>query len=110
MAQEVQRVGHRYVVQTPNYFFPMEPHFLFLGFHWLPLSTRTFLLTHFDLGWNPRVPDARDARTVVESVRLLGKQQFQALFPGETIYEEKLFGLTKSFMAYNGWASEPARS
>ncbi|HXV96936.1 MAG TPA: class I SAM-dependent methyltransferase, partial [Anaerolineae bacterium] len=58
MAQEVQRVGRRYFVQTPNYFFPIEPHFLFLGFQWLPLSTRTWLLQHFNLGWIPRIPEA----------------------------------------------------
>lgn len=105
MAQEVQRVGRCYFVQTPNYFFPIEPHFLFLGFQWLPVSTRTWLLQHFNLGWIPRVPEAEAAKKVVESIRLLRKKEFVALFPGATIYEEKFFGLTKSFIAYQGWRS-----
>lgn len=54
MAQEVQRVGRHHFVQTPNYFFPIEPHFLFVGFQWLPISTRVFLLSHFDLGWRKK--------------------------------------------------------
>ncbi|HXV41867.1 MAG TPA: methyltransferase domain-containing protein [Anaerolineae bacterium] len=105
MAQEVQRVGRRYFVQTPNYFFPIEPHFLFLGFQWLPIPTRTWLLQHFNLGWIPRIPEVEEAKRVVESIRLLRKKEFVALFPGATIYEEKFFGLTKSFIAYRGWCS-----
>jgi hypothetical protein len=105
MAQEVQRVGRCYFVQTPNYFFPIEPHFLFLGFQWLPVSSRAWLLRHFNLGWMPRVPEAEAAKKVVESIRLLRKKEFVTLFPGATIYEEKFFGLTKSFIAYQGWRS-----
>lgn len=29
MAREIQRVGKRYFIQTPNKSFPIEPHFLF---------------------------------------------------------------------------------
>jgi 2-polyprenyl-3-methyl-5-hydroxy-6-metoxy-1,4-benzoquinol methylase len=100
MAQEVQRVGKRYFVQTPNYFFPIEPHFLFLGFHWLPVSTRAFLINHFDLGWMKRVPDVNEARNVVKNIRLLRKKELLSLFLEAELYEEKFFGLTKSFIAY----------
>ena len=31
MAAEIQRVGRRYFVQTPNKYFPLEPHFLTPG-------------------------------------------------------------------------------
>src|SRR6185436_2553105 len=37
MANEVQRLGRRYFLQTPSYGFPLEPHFFTLGFHWLPV-------------------------------------------------------------------------
>ena len=42
-AGEMQRVGRRYFVQTPNRWFPVEPHFLFPGFQFLPLSLRAQL-------------------------------------------------------------------
>jgi len=103
MAQEVRRVGKRYFVQTPNYFFPIEPHFLFPGFQWLPLSTRTFLINHFNLGWIKKESDPVKARETVEDIRLLRKHDLISLFPQAKLYEEKLFGLTKSFVVYDGW-------
>jgi len=103
MAQEVQRVGKRYFLQTPNYCFPIEPHFLFPGFQWLPLWTRTFLITHFNLGWVKRISDPEEARTLVETTRLLRRRELHELFPTAELYEERLFHLTKSFVVYEHW-------
>ena len=75
MAREVQRVGQRYLVQTPNYFFPIEPHLVFLGFQWLPATARVWLVQHFDLGWCKRRPDRESARQLVNSIRLLRKRE-----------------------------------
>ena len=103
MASEVCRVGKRYFIQTPNKYFPLEPHFLFPFFQFLPLKTKVLLLRHFKLGWFEKTSDEVKAREIVESVRLLTKRKFIALFPEANIYEEKVFGLTKSFIAYGGW-------
>lgn len=103
MAQEIQRVGRRYFVQTPARSFPLEPHFLFPGFQYLPLGFRVALLQRFRLGWMPRQPDFLQAVHDVESVRLLSKREFVALFPRARLYEERVFGLCKSFVAYGGW-------
>ena len=103
MAKEIHRVGKRYFVQTPNYFFPIEPHFLFLGFHWLPASARIYLIRKFKLGWVKKTPDLDEAKTLVDSIQLLKKKELIALFPQANIYEEKLLGMTKSFVVYNAW-------
>ena len=103
MAREIRRVGKRYFVQTPNYLFPIEPHFLFPGFQWLPIRARVFLIRNLNLGWMKRIPDPERARELIESVRLLRKGELLALFPGASLYEEKVIGLTKSFVVYGGW-------
>lgn len=103
MADEVMRVGKRYFIQTPNRYFPLEPHFLFPFFQFLPVSVRVRLLQRFNLGWFPRTPDEAEAREIVESIRLLGKKEFWDLFPTARLYEEKILWMTKSFIAYGGW-------
>jgi ubiquinone/menaquinone biosynthesis C-methylase UbiE len=103
MAQEVARVGKRYFIQTPNYWFPMEPHFLVPGFQWLPIALRVWLIRHFNLGWHQQIKDLEQARDLVNHTRLLTKKEFRSLFPQANLYEEKLFGLTKSFILYAGW-------
>ena len=39
-AAELRRVGRGWFVQTPAFSFPLEPHSLLPGAHWLPLRTR----------------------------------------------------------------------
>jgi hypothetical protein len=103
MANEISRIGRRFFVQTPNKRFPLEPHFLFPWFQYLPLSARAWLVNRFDVGWYKRIPDVRAARAEVESIQLLTKKKFGNLFPGARIQEEKIAGLTKSFVAIGGW-------
>jgi Methyltransferase domain len=104
MAEEVKRVGKRYFLQTPNRFFPVEPHFLFPLFQFLPLSARTFLVRRFDLGFYGRGRISKEeAREIVSSIRLLTEKELRSLFPGGTLYKEKFLGLNKSFIVYGGW-------
>lgn len=100
MAEEIRRVGRRYYVQTPNRYFPIEPHFMFPFFQFLPVSWRTWLVRHFELGWIPKLPDALEAQRMVESVRLLDRSQMRRLFPDARIFDERFGGLVKSFVAY----------
>lgn len=100
MAREVRRVGRGYFVQTPNRYFPLEPHFLVPGWQFAPVSVRTFLLQQKDLGWVRRVKDRSLARAVVESIRLLTLEEIQVAFPDGKIYHERICFLTKSFVAW----------
>lgn len=103
MASEVQRVGRRYFVQTPNYYFPLEPHFLFPFFQFLPVEARARLLTKRALGWYPRCASLDEARHVVQTVRLLTSTELRAMFPNAKLYRERVAGMTKSLVAYGGW-------
>jgi SAM-dependent methyltransferase len=103
MANEVRRVGKRYFIQTPNRFFPLEPHFLVPGFQFFPLGLRAWMVSRFDVGWYRRIPDIHQARAEVESVRLLSRADLRGLFPEAHIYEERFAGIVKSFVAYGGW-------
>jgi hypothetical protein len=105
MATEIRRVGKRYFVQTPNRYFPLEPHFLTPGFQYLPVGARAWLVSHFSLGWYPRIADRAHALREVEQIVLLSARQVRDLFPGARIYRERVLGLTKSFVAYSGWGS-----
>jgi hypothetical protein len=108
MAREIERVGKYYYVQTPNRMFPVEPHFLFPGFQFLPIAARTWLLQHFDLGWHPRTRDYEKAREQVAGIRLLSGREMRMLFPRATLYRERLFGLTKSYVAHGASSVETA--
>ncbi|MDH3214012.1 MAG: class I SAM-dependent methyltransferase [Myxococcales bacterium] len=107
MAGEIRRVGRRYFVQTPNRHFPVEPHFVFPLFQFLPLALRVLLLRRFSLGWVPRMPDAAEARAFVRSIRLLTGRELAGLFPGATLHRERVCGLTKSFVATDGFDAPP---
>jgi hypothetical protein len=106
MAREIQRVGRRYFVQTPNRYFPIEPHFGVPFFQFLPLGVRAWLIHHFKLGAFNRNPDPQVARQRAASVNLLSRRRLSRLFEGAAIYEERIFGLNKSFIAYAGWDAE----
>jgi hypothetical protein len=100
MATEVKRVGRRYYVQTPNRYFPIEPHFVFPLFQFLPVAARASLVQRFSLGWMPKQPEREQALSSVRGIRLLTRSQLARLFPEATIAEEKVAGLVKSYVAY----------
>jgi SAM-dependent methyltransferase len=90
-ASEVRRVSRRYFIQTPNRTFPIEPHYQFPLFQFLPERARRFLNRHFTLGFQPKGH--------WEPIELLGARDMQRLFPDATIHREKVLGMTKSLMA-----------
>jgi Methyltransferase domain len=100
MADEIRRVGKSYYVQTPNRYFPVEPHFVFPLFQFLPIRVRAVLVHTFPLGWYPRIPDRKEAEAAVRSVNLLSRSQVRLLFPDAETAEERLFGMAKSIQAY----------
>jgi SAM-dependent methyltransferase len=86
-AAEIRRVAGRYWVQTPNRYFPIEPHVLLPGFQFLPEAARRRL-------WRLGMP-----RTPYEPIELLGAAELRRLFPDAVILCERFLGLTKSLIA-----------
>lgn len=94
MADEIRRLGLPYWVQTPNYWFPYEPHFCSMGWQYLPRSTRIQRVM------NRRGVDQAIAARVVDEHRLMTASELAALFPGARLIKERVGPLVKSLVAW----------
>ena len=99
MAKEVRRLAQRYFVQTPYYWFPIEPHARFLALHWMPEALRYSIVMKRTCGYWQRQDDLGEAMKTIQSAVLLDKRQIAYLFPEATIISEKFCGITKSLIA-----------
>jgi SAM-dependent methyltransferase len=107
-AREVRRVSRKVWVQTPNRWFPVEPHLLTPLIHYLPVSLQRRLLRNFTLwGWLRR-PTQADVAGFIDEVRLLTRSEMEELFPDCDVRSERFLGMTKSFVAVRG-ARGPGR-
>ena len=98
-AAEIARVARRFYVQTPSFWFPLEPHFGTLFFHWLPEPLRVSLQMRYSLGHHRISPSVQDAVHTVQSARLLDRRMLGCLFPDAEIRPEKIMSVTKSLIA-----------
>jgi hypothetical protein len=98
-AREVRRLAPRYFVQTPNFWFPIEPHFMCPFFHWLPVPARVRLLLLTGLGHYRRAETVESALAAVQGIRLLSRRTMSSLFPDAAIVTERVALLPKSLMA-----------
>jgi SAM-dependent methyltransferase len=89
-ASEIRRVSQRYYVQTPNRWFPIEPHYQFPFFQFFPERLQRWLNSRLTLGWREKGS--------WEEANLLSAGDLRRLFPDGEIHREKLLGLTKSLM------------
>lgn len=89
-AAEVGRVAKRYFVQTPNRWFPIEPHYQFPFFQFFPERLQRWLNARFTLGWREKGS--------WEEANLLSAGDLRRLFPDGEVHREKFLGLTKSLM------------
>ncbi len=101
LGKEIMRIGKRYFVQTPNLNFPVEPHFLFPFFQFLPEETKVKLLMKHNLGWYEKQKVKSAAQELARSINMLNKKKLPEIFPDSKIRSEHFFLLTKSFIVYN---------
>lgn len=98
-SRELQRVGRAFYVQTPNRWFPFEPHLLTPLIHFLPTHWRRRLLRNFTTWGLITRPTQSAVDHFVSTTRLLDAREMRSLFPGSHIVRERFLRLTKSLVA-----------
>lgn len=100
LAEEIRRLGKRYVVQTPAYAFPFEVHFGMPFIHWVPRSIgrRLAMISPFRLMGGSR----EFTKVYFEETRLLGRRELQRYFPDGRIVVERFLGMPKSYLVISG--------
>jgi hypothetical protein len=100
-ASSVHALAEHHWIQTPNRYFPVEPHWLFPGFQWLPASGRVGASHRWPIGHYSRrrhLPE-RDRVGDVLAVELVSAVELSFYFPTSEILRERALGLTKSLIA-----------
>ena len=95
-AHIVTSTADRYWVQTPNRYFPVEPHTVFPGFQFLPVRARRHVAERWPL--SPLGGD-QDLTEEILGIDLLSATELHHYFPDAAIWRERVAGLTKSLVA-----------
>jgi hypothetical protein len=98
-AAEAKRIGRSYYIQTPYFWFPVEPHARTPFLHWLPQSWGYRIVMARRCGYWPKARSVSEAMDTLQSARMLDHGQFAALFDDAAIQRERFLGLTKSLVA-----------
>ena len=97
-AEAVHKLADRHWVQTPYRYFPIEPHWLFPGFQFLPMSVRAQISHRWPLA-HTRSASVDDGLAEAMSVELLSRAEMAYYFPHADIQTERLLGAVKSLIA-----------
>ncbi len=98
-AETVERLAPHHWVQTPARSFPLEPHWLFPGFQFMPVALRTRVAMKWPYSFYGRSNDAAETLGEVLWVELIGVPEMTHLFPGSEVLRERFARLTKSLIA-----------
>lgn len=97
-AQQMLRCGETLYLQTPNKWFPIEPHMVAPFIHWLPMEVQCHLVRWLSLwGWVNR-PTVAESRAFLSTIRLMTLSELKSMFPGCTFEAERFLGLPKSYI------------
>jgi hypothetical protein len=97
-AEAVHKLAERHWVQTPYRYFPIEPHWLFPGFQFLPLAVRAELSRRWPLA-HTLSESWDDGLSAAMSVELLSRAEMAFYFPDSTLRFERMIGAVKSLIA-----------
>lgn len=95
-AEETRRVAKFYYHQTPNLWFPIEPHYGVPFFHWLPKALRATLFERYKIGYGGKAPDLHTALQIVDHTEIVTPSLMARLFPEAELLRERYFGFCKS--------------
>lgn len=98
-ADEVRRSAPSYWVQTPNRYFPVEPHFLIPFFQHLPLAVRVQVAVRWPLGNYGTLKDRDLVLREALTTELVSRTEMRRYFPDAELVSERFAGLTKSLIA-----------
>lgn len=98
-ADVVQESAPAWWVQTPYRYFPIEPHWVFPGFQFLPFRARVMVCQHWNTIHCAPEKDRAEAAAVVASIELISTTEMRAYFPTSKIWYERLAGVPKSLVA-----------
>lgn len=98
-AAEARRVAKALWIQTPARHFPIEPHLLTPFFQYLPKRLQLRFARRFTLWGLLSKPNTTEVVEMISEIRLLTLREMKQLFPDCLILKEKVFGLTKSYIA-----------
>ena len=106
-ASEAHRCGKAIYIQSPNKWFPVEPHLIALFIHWLPFKIQRHLVRRFSVwGWVTK-PSQVEIDQFLHGTRLLSGREVDAMFPGYARSDEKFMGFTKSFVVVRAKGEQP---
>jgi hypothetical protein len=97
-AESVHAAAPHHWIQTPYRYFPIEPHWLFPGFQFLPVAAQTYVTRRWPLG-HRHATDKATATTWALEAELVSITEMRYYFPGSKIWCERLAGLPKSLVA-----------
>jgi hypothetical protein len=97
-ADAIHKLGDRHWVQTPYRYFPIEPHWLFPGFQFLPLTIRAEISRRWPLV-HTQSPNRGEGLRAAMSVELLSRTEMAVYFPDSEICTERMLATTKSLIA-----------
>jgi hypothetical protein len=102
-ADVVQESAPSWWIQTPYRYFPVEPHWIFPGFQFLPFRARLAVCQHWNTLHEPACKDKMEAAESVASVELLSVTEMRMYFPSSDTWFERIAGFPKSLVAVKGF-------
>ena len=99
VAAEIRRLAPAYYVQTPNFWFPLDPHSNAPIMHWLPQPLQRRMVSSKARGFYAKAASLDQAMQIVEGTTMLDRAQLAELFPDAEILTETVLFLPKSLIA-----------